>query len=170
LARSFPRRAWISYNESYGENEIWLEPQGYALQIPEMSQERKQRLFTEVEKRLINGEALGARQQENPPVYDVRGVAEPGTRENGGFWFSLNGPLILGVASFDRGKSWSLLRRMTFANFATRFPNYWSGRWTNADAVDSSVSPHKGMTPVIGLCAHPHAWPLYCYLRLKESQ
>ena len=168
--RSFPRRAWISYNESYGENEIWLEPQGYALQIPEMSRERKQRLLAEVEKRLMDGEALGARQQENPPTYDVANAAKPGIRENGGFWFSLNGPLILGVATFDRKKSWSLLRRMMFANYASSFPNYWSGRWTNADSIESSLSSHKGLTPVIGFCAHPHGWPLYCYLRLKEDE
>jgi len=168
--RSFPRRAWISSNESYGESEIWLEPQGYALQIPEMSRERKQQLFAEVQKRLIDGEALGARQQQAPPTYDVANAAKPGIRENGGFWFSLNGPLILGVASFDRSMSWSLLRRMTFANFASRFPSYWSGRWTNADSIESSLSPHNGMTPVIGFCAHPHAWPLYCYLRLKEGE
>ena len=30
---------------------LWLEPQGYALQISEMPQERKQQLFAEVEKR-----------------------------------------------------------------------------------------------------------------------
>ena len=168
--RSFPRRAWLGSQGSCGESEMWLEPQGYALQIPEMSPERKQELFAQVEKRLMEGEALGARQQEKPPDYGNIGAAEPGTRENGGFWFSLNGPLILGVATFDRSRSWSLLRRMTFANFASTFPSYWSGRWTNADSVASSVSPHNGMTPVIGLCAHPHGWPLYCYLRLKEGE
>jgi len=167
--RSFPRRAWLGAEEACGEDDMWLEPQGYALQIPEMPRERKERLFAEVEKRLINGEALGARQKEKPPVYDVADVAKPGTRENGGFWFALNGPLILGVASFDRTKAWSLLRRMTFANFASRFPSYWPGRWSNADAVDSAVSSQNGMTPLPVFCAHPHAWPLFCYLRLKED-
>ena len=51
---------------------MWLEPQGYALQIPEMPQERKPQLFAAVEKRLIDGETLGARQKEKPTVYDVK--------------------------------------------------------------------------------------------------
>jgi cellobiose phosphorylase len=168
--RKFPRRAWLGNNESCGEREMWVEPQGYALQIPETPAAQKQALLAEIEKRLIDGEALGARQKEKPTVYEGMEVAQPGTRENGGFWFSLNGPLILGVNSFDHEKAWAMLRRMSFANYAERFPEYWPGRWSNADSVDSTAGAHNGMTPIPVYCAHPHAWPLYCYLRLKEDE
>jgi len=35
--RAFPRRAWTSWSNALGENEMWLEPQGFALLIPEFS-------------------------------------------------------------------------------------------------------------------------------------
>jgi len=167
--RRFPRRAWLGNNESCGETEMWVEPQGYALQIAETPTAQKQALLAEIEKRLMDGETLGARQKEKPTIYVGLDVATPGTRENGGFWFSLNGPLILGVNSFDRAKAWAMLRRMSFANYAEHFPDYWPGRWSSADSVDSTVGAHNGMTPIPVYCAHPHACPLYCYLRLTES-
>jgi hypothetical protein len=165
--RTFPRRAWIRAGEVYGEKDLWLEPQGFTLLIPEFARERKQVLFGEIQRRLLQGEALGARQIEKP-------VPKPGTRagsrENGGFWYALNGPLILGVATFDRQAAMDLLRRMTFANFARRFPQYWAGRWSASDSLDSSLLPTEGQSDNPIYCAHAHAWPLYCYLRLTSHE
>jgi cellobiose phosphorylase len=164
--RTFPRRAWIRQGEVYGENDLWLEPVGFAMLMPEFSEEKKRTLFGEVQRRLLAGEAMGARQIEKP-------VAKPGTkagsRENGGFWYALNGPLILGVATFDRAAAMDLLKRMTFANFAQRFPQYWAGRWSASDSLDSSLLPTAGLSENPVYCAHAHAWPLYCYLRLTNS-
>jgi cellobiose phosphorylase len=164
--RSFPRRAWIRQGEVYGESDLWLEPVGFALLMPEYREEKKRALFGEVQRRLLAGEALGARQIEKP-------VAKPGTkagsRENGGFWYALNGPLILGVATFDHKAAMDLLKRMTFANFARRFPQYWAGRWSASDSLDSSLLPTEGLSENPIYCAHAHAWPLYCYLRLTQS-
>jgi cellobiose phosphorylase len=161
--RMFPRRAWIRPGEVYGENDLWLEPVGFAMLMPEFGEEKKRALFGEVQRRLLAEEALGARQIEKP-------VAKPGTkagsRENGGFWYALNGPLILGVATFDHAAAMGLLKRMTFANFARRFPQYWAGRWSASDSLDSSLLPSEGLSENPVYCAHAHAWPLYCYLRL----
>lgn len=164
--RAFPRRAWTSWDSALGEKEMWLEPQGFALLIPEFGDERKRRLFEEVKKRLLSGESMGARQIEVP-------VDQPGTpagsRENGGFWYALNGPLILGVATFDRAAAFGLMKQMTFANFANAFPEYWTGRWTASDSLDSSLRKTNGLSENMAWCAHAHAWPLYCWLRLNES-
>jgi cellobiose phosphorylase len=164
--RTFPRRAWIRPGEVYGENDMWLEPAGFAMLMPEFNEERKRTLFGEVQRRLLAGEALGARQIEKP-------VAKPGTkagsRESGGFWYALNGPLILGVATFDHEAALELLRRMTFTNFAQRFPRYWAGRWSASDSLDSSLLPSEGLSENPIYCAHAHAWPLYCYLRLTKG-
>jgi len=164
--RAFPRRAWTSWNSALGEKEMWLEPQGFALLIPEFDADRKRRLFEEVKKRLLEGESMGARQIETP-------VNQPGTpagsRENGGFWYALNGPLILGVAKFDRAAAHGLLKKMTFANFARSFPDYWTGRWTASDSLDSSLRKTNGLSENMVWCAHAHAWPLYCWLRLSEG-
>jgi cellobiose phosphorylase len=164
--RSFPRRAWTSYSSALGEKEMWLEPQGFALLIPEFGVERKRRLFEELKQRLLTGESLGARQIEQP-------VEEPGTpsgsRENGGFWYALNGPLVLGLATFDPQTARGLFHRMTFANFARSFPDYWTGRWSASDSLDSSLLKTNGLSANMTYCAHAHAWPLYCWLRLQSA-
>ena len=35
-----------------------------------------------------------------------------GSRENGGIWYSLNGPVICGIATFDKQEAMRLLRQM----------------------------------------------------------
>jgi len=164
--RVFPRRAWMDYKTPLGEDDMWLEPQGYTLLIPEFSVERKRQLFTQLQQRLLPGEVMGARQIEKPAA---NSVSTPGSRENGGFWYALNGPLILGVATFDRPAAKDLLRRTTFSNYAEYFPNYWTGRWSASDSLDSSLLPTNGLSTAIPWCAHAHAWPLYCYLRLRSA-
>ena len=165
--RPFPRRAWMWFNEPLGEDEMWLEPQGFTLLMPEFPAERKRRLFAELQHRLITGEALGARQVEIPVV---RPGTPQGARENGGFWYALYGPLVLGVATFDPPAAENLLRRITFANYARAFPDYWTGQWSAADSIDSSLLKTNGLASAIPWCAHSHAWPLYCWLRLREPE
>jgi len=164
--RAFPRRAYAWFNDPIGEKEMWLEPQGFTLQIPEIPTERKRRLYSEIENRLLTGETMGPRQIETPVV---RPGTPQGSRENGGFWYALNGPVILGVAAFDRPAAEALLHRMTFATFARAFPTYWTGLWTASDSIDSSLLPTNGLSSMIPWCAHAHAWPLHCWLRLRET-
>lgn len=164
--RDFPRRAWMDANTPLGEDNMWLEPQGYTLLIPEFSAERKRRLFTQLQQRLLKAESQGPRQIQKPTP---RSGTPQGSRENGGFWYALNGPVILGVATFDRPAAEDLLRRMSFSNYAEHFPDYWTGRWSASDSLDSSLLPTAGLSTAIPWCAHAHAWPLYCYLRLRES-
>ena len=58
---------------------------------------------------------------------------------------------------------------MTFATFARAFPTYWTGLWTASDSIDSSLLPTNGLSSMIPWCAHAHAWPLHCWLRLRET-
>jgi cellobiose phosphorylase len=108
---------------------------------------------------------MGPRQIERPKPNPV---TPPGSRENGGFWYALNGPVVLGVATFDRAAAENLLRQMTFANFARHYPAYWTGQWSASDSLDSSLLKTSGLSIAIPWCAHAHAWPLYCYLRLHS--
>jgi hypothetical protein len=164
--RPFPRRAWTDATTSLGENNLWLEPQGFALLIPEMGTERKRTLLTEVQHRVLKGEKMGARQIEKPLVHP--GTPQ-GSRENGGFWYALHGPLVLGTATIDHDLAERFLKQMTFANYAKSFPEYWAGRWSASDSLDSSLLPSEGLAANITYCAHSHAWPLYCYIRLREQ-
>jgi cellobiose phosphorylase len=76
--------------------------------------------------------------------------------------------------------AWALLRHISMDTFAKTFPDYWAGQWTAPECFNSVVSgPLVGLprTEVGGMftsfpayCAHAHAWPLYCYYRLRELE
>jgi cellobiose phosphorylase len=168
--RSFSRRMYFA-GKTFGNENMFLEPQGFMLQIPEISKVKKLRLYDEMKKRLYAGEKLGAREQQSPE-FDVQ---SKGSRENGGFWYSLNGPVIIGMASVDKTEANKILRKMSFTNYAKSFPNYWTSYWSSADNVESSLLNSEGLTDRSGnywqqpvYCSHPHAWLLYCYYFLGE--
>ena len=165
--RPFPRRAYLGGSRVVGEQEMWLEPQGYTLLIPEVPAARKRALYLEIERRLLRSEALGARQIEAPGNL---AKTPPGTRENGGFWFSLHGPVVLGADTFDPAIAAALLERVTLERYRSRFPAYWTGQWSATDALNCSTTQTEGLSDWMPYCAHPHAWLLYCYLRLREPR
>ena len=170
--RKFSKRMYYN-GESYGDDNMFLEPQGYLLQFKDLSVERKKVLFDEMKKRVYTGEKLGAREQQKPQFVDDG--FDPGSRENGGFWYALNGPVVIGLSTFDKTEAIKMLKMMTFNNFSRNFPQYWTSYWSTADNIESSLIRVEGLPdqtwtyadqPVF--CAHPHAWPLYCYYRIKE--
>lgn len=173
--RTFSRRLYFDYSTPFGDDTMHIEPQSYLLLDADFPVERKRVLWNEIGRRLLNGESLGARQRETPPANQL---FAPGTSENGGVWFALNGPMVAGVGTFDKPAARELLRRMTYANFARQFPGYWVGQWTAPDTLNSAVSgPIAGLPrpgdggmwiPFAAYCAHAHAWPLYDYYRLNE--
>jgi cellobiose phosphorylase len=168
--RFFSRRMYFA-GKSYGDENMFLEPQGYTLMINELSNTKKRQLYNEMRKRLYTGEKLGAREQQTPEFEDNE--FDKGSRENGGFWWALNGPVILGVSQFDKAEAMRLLKNMTLAHYASNFPLYWSSYWSSADNVESSLIPEEGLPDQSGcfadvpvFCAHQHAWVLYCYFNL----
>ena len=170
--RPFPRRMYFN-NKPYGDDNMFLEPMGFTLQIDELSEERKKALYAEMQKRVYAGEKLGAREQETPEFEDEG--FDKGSRENGGFWWALNGPVIVGVSQFDKGEAERLLKNMTLQHLSEEFPQYWSSYWSAADNLESSLIPEEGLpdqtidyAAIPVYCAHPHAWILYCYYRINE--
>ncbi|MBQ7981122.1 MAG: hypothetical protein IJ305_05880, partial [Oscillospiraceae bacterium] len=70
--RSFPRRMYFN-GKPYGDDNMFLEPQGFTLQFNELSVERKRALYNEMQKRVYSGEKLGAREQESPELNGENG-------------------------------------------------------------------------------------------------
>ena len=172
--RKFPRRMYFN-EEAYGEENMFLEPQGYTLLINEFEEYQKKDLYSEMGKRLYKGEKLGAREQERPEFDDEE--FDKGSRENGGFWWALNGPVILGVSEFNLNEAWKLFHNMTFKHYSEEFPEYWSSYWSAADNVESSLIPEEGLpdqslgyADIPVFCAHPHAWLVYFYYYLSEKR
>ena len=172
--RTYARRAWLAPGKALGEDEMYLEPQSFLLQAPAFPLERKRALLREMQRRLIDGEALGPRQRETPPP---NARMTPGTSENGGFWYSLAGQAIAGVATFDRKAALALLDRMTFRNVSRRHPAYWVGQWTAPDTLNANTAGDLAGLPrpmddgvfcrMANYCAHAHAWPIYAYFRIQ---
>lgn len=178
----FPVRARVGEKVAIGQDELFLEPLGFILAIPEIPKERKVGLCQEIEARLMNGEVLGARQRERP-----------GTRESGGIWYALNGNLLVGLATLDSSKARDLARRMSLRHHAAEFPHRWVGQWSGPDSYDSSAvllpdgssqsfswsadyasnrrpgGHNRYLDPFPVFCAHAHAWPLMAHF-LTQSR
>lgn len=171
--RKFAARAYLNKQLRFGVDNVCIEPQGYLLQIPTLSKERKKEIYAYVKSKLLTPEKIGMRTREKPLW---KGNPDG---EDGGIWFSLEYPVLLGVATFDKEEAKALLMKFSFQNFAENYPDYWVGQWTAADEVNSTlyreglyafwVPSQDRKHAFQGFCSHPHTWPLYCYFKLKEQ-
>ncbi len=173
--RTFARRMYFN-NKSVGDDNMFLEPQGFLMQVNDFSVEKKQTLYNEIQNRILNSEITGARQEEKPEI----SADDFGTRENGGIWYSLNGPLVIGLSTWNKDAAWNLFHRLTLKNQSEKFPQYWSCYWSSFDSVDSSVLPSEGihaqlkgwktLNQKVTYCSHIHAWLIYSYKYLNELE
>ncbi|MBU3113322.1 GH36-type glycosyl hydrolase domain-containing protein [Clostridium lacusfryxellense] len=171
--RTFAPRCYIGEHDEpdlkFGMDNLCLEAQPYLLQMEDFPIERKQKLYMEIKKRLLDMEKIGARTREIP-IW-----SKGGQGEDGGIWFAHQGPLIVGIASFDRREAIKLLKKLTFHNYAEQYPDYWVGHWTFADSLESTLSEREGLYhpwtqgAFQPFCAHVHAWMLYCYFRVYKG-
>jgi cellobiose phosphorylase len=174
--RSFSRRLYFDAQTPFGEDNMHIEPQSFLLQAESYPADRKRILWNEVQKRILNGEVLGPRQRQTAVSGGLIGEY---VSENGGYWYSLAGQMITGLATFDKNAAKSVLSMMTFANFAQHYPSYWTGLWSAADTINAVPSgeiaglprpDNNGLwTTFASFCAHAHAWPIYAWSRINEA-
>lgn len=171
--RTFAARCYLGEHEGselkFGVDTLCLEAQPFLLLMEDFPVERKRALYQETKTRVLDMEICGARTREVP-------LWRPnGDGEDGGIWFSHQGPLIVGIATFDREEARKLMLKLTFHHYAESYPDYWLGHWTFADSVDSTLSKRQGLyhawveNPFQPFCAHAHAWMLYCYFRVIKT-
>jgi len=164
--RAFPARARVG-DFFWGRESMVAETMAWALQIDELPLARRMALLREVQARLLDGEPKGMRQAESPTT---GGGGPAGERENGGFWFALQGPLTAAVAGLDAETARELAERMGLRRHAEAWPGEWIGAWSGPDSFNSpafglsdAVAPYVHPFPLY--CAHAHAWPLWCALK-----
>lgn len=169
--RAYCARAYVA-GELFGDKTVCIEPHSYLFSIPEISPERKREIYDNIYPEIAEPWGLRTR---NKPLWDK---APEG--EDGGVWFALEYPLLLGVSSFDKEEARRLLGMLSFENYARTHPDYWVGRWTAPDELNSSLS-RDGLYAFWtdmpdyrlcfqGWCCHAHSWPLYCYCKLNENE
>ena len=83
---------------------------------------------------------FGGRQEEKIELFELN----CGSRENGGIWYSLNGPPIHGFSTWNKDAASKLFHRLTLKLQAEQFPQYWSCYWSSFDATEPSIGPGEG--------------------------
>ena len=176
--RSYSARAYFNYlgDVKIGVDQMYIEPQGFLLQLEDYPVEKKKILLEEIQKRLIDPEPFAGRCLEHPVIWSElfkrKALIFPGYMSNGAVWFSTYAPVVVGAATFDKEKATGLLLKMTMARYADAYPQFWPGQWSFSDCIISSLGDSPGAPqwnqycPVY--CAHPHAWALYSYFKIRN--
>ena len=177
------KRAWMTEKLGWiGEDQLWLEPQPWAL-IGEVADATQQAELLEAMDELVRKPSpIGALLHSKGVEAMRHGV---GFLTNGGVWPSINGTLIWALALVDGERAWEEYKKNMLAAHAEAYPDIWYGIWSGPDSYNSVLSPYPGHTqfhpslkpdgpqnikmhrsgmgwtdfPVMNM--HPHAWPLY---------
>ena len=185
------RRAWLTEDLGWvGEDQMWLEPQPWAI-IGNALEDREKKILVESINELVRKPSkIGARLH-SKGIESIRNV---GQGVNAGIWPSINGTLIWALSLVDGQMGWDEWKKNTLAYHAENFPDVWYGIWSGPDTYNSDLSKYPGQTPFDeGLISgeaeiadeeehlghvgtawtdfpvfnlHPHAWPLYDVTRL----
>jgi len=185
------RRAWLTEDLGWvGEDQMWLEPQPWAIIGNALDDKDKKILVKSINELVRKPSKIGARLH-SKGIESVRNV---GQGINAGIWPSINGTLIWALSLVNSEMGWDEWKKNTLAYHAENFPNVWYGIWSGPDTYNSDLSKYPGQTvfdeglisgeqeiedgeehlghmgltwtdfPVFNL--HPHAWPLYDITRL----
>ncbi len=173
-------RAWLGPHLGWiGNDQLWLEPQPWAMIGGAATAEQSTALVKAMDELVRKPSPIGAMiQSKGTPAFG----SPIGTLENGGVWPSINGTLIWALAKQDGAMAWDEWKKNSLARHAEAYPNIWYGTWSGPDFFRSVLSPYPGETqfsdpnspdpkersgwdyfwtdfPVA--CLHQHAWPLY---------
>ncbi|MFX1288708.1 MAG: GH36-type glycosyl hydrolase domain-containing protein, partial [Promethearchaeota archaeon] len=185
------KRAWLTEELGWiGDDQMWLEPQPWAIIGNALDDEQKLNLVNNINKLMREPSRIGA-------LILNKGlkVQSPlGQGTNGGIWPSINGTLIWALSLVNGEMAWDEWKKNTLVYHADNYPDIWYGIWSGPDTYNSSLSKYPGQTgfneavltekvipldvevnlgfetinwtdfPVFNL--HPHAWPLYDITRL----
>jgi hypothetical protein len=160
------RRAWLGKGLSWsGEQQLWLEPQPWAIIGGGATPEQVKTLIMSLDELVRKPSPIGALLQSrvDPTMKDEAGV---GT--NGGVFIAINGTLIWALAMVNGSMAWDEWKKNALARHAEIYPDMWFGIWSGPDAYNSVLSNNPGATspdfPVMNM--HSHAWPLYSAAKL----
>ena len=179
------KRAWLTEDIGWiGEDEMWLEPQPWAIIGKSASPEQVKILIRSIDENVRKPSKIGA-------LIRNKGRAMPnrplGVGTNGGIWPSINGTLIWALSLVQGNLAWDEWKKNSLAAHAESYPEIWYGIWSGPDTYNSTLSKYPGQTifdealftgikkevedslgllgvgwtdfPVMNL--HSHAWPLY---------
>jgi hypothetical protein len=177
------RRAWMTEKLGWvGEDQLWLEPQPWAIIGGVPTSEQIAILLDAMDELVRSPSPIGAFLHSKGVPAMRHGI---GYLTNGGVWPSINGTLVWALALADGERAWDEYKKNMLASHAEAYPDIWYGIWSGPDSYNSVLCPYPGHTqfhpelipegpqdikmqrrgmgwtdfPVMNM--HPHAWPLY---------
>jgi hypothetical protein len=185
------RRGWLSDKLGWiGENEMWLEPQPWAIIGQAATPEQTRQLVASMNELVRAPSPIGALLMSRtlPQI-----ATAPGMLTNAAIWPSINGTLVWALALVDGKLAWDEWKKNSLAYHAEAYPDIWYGIWSGPDTYNSTFSKYAGQTffdekalaggesesplstkvnwtdfPVMNM--HPHAWPLYDTAKLIGAE
>jgi len=184
------KRAWLTEDLGWiGEDQMWLEPQPWAIIGGIPNDKQKQLLVQTIDELVRKPSKVGAMIHSTGFKHLTRSL---GVGVNAGIWPSINGTLIWALSLNNINLAWDEWKKNTLAMHAEIYPEVWYGIWSGPDTYNSELSEFPGQTifdpalikgnleesdnmlrnigvnwtdfPVMNL--HPHAWPLYNIIHL----
>ncbi|MHA2423253.1 MAG: GH36-type glycosyl hydrolase domain-containing protein [Candidatus Thorarchaeota archaeon] len=184
------KRSWLTEELGWvGEDNIWLEPQPWAIIGGAADSEQCKTLSQSIDEYVRKPQKNGAMILGKP---DAMMEGDDGVGTNAGVWPSINGTLIWALALVDGEMGWDEWKKNTLAYHGEAYPEIWYGIWSGPDTYNSELSSYPGGTVHVGLYEterertkdeeselttggllqvswtdfpvmnmHPHAWPLY---------
>ena len=185
------RRGWLNEKLGWiGENEMWLEPQPWAIIGGAASPEQTKELVDSINELMRKPSPIGAMLMSRA-LKEI--ASQPGTLTNAAVWPSINGTLVWALAQVDGKLAWDEWKKNSLALHAETYPDIWYGIWSGPDTYNSSFSKYAGQTffdekalqggesdsplgsgvnwtdfPVMNM--HPHAWSLYDTVKLIRAE
>ena len=185
------RRGWLNEKLGWiGENEMWLEPQPWAIIGKAATPEQTGQLVESINDLMRKPSPIGAMLMSRT-LKEI--TTRPGTLTNAAVWPSINGTLVWALALVDGKLAWDEWKKNSLAVHAEAYPDVWYGIWSGPDTYNSSFSKYAGQTffdekalqggksesplgagvnwtdfPVMNM--HPHAWPLYDTVKLIGAE
>ena len=187
------RRAWFTPELGWvGDDQLWLEPQPWAIIGGAATEEQTRELVKNINELVREPSPIGARilsKGLQRVESEMGGSEQLGVGTNAGIWPSINGTLIWALAKVNGELAWDEWKKNTLARHAEIYPEVWYGLWSGPDFLNSTLSKYPGQTmfdetildsdadparicatvnwtdyPVMNM--HPHAWPLYTITKL----
>jgi len=170
-------RAYSGLGRPFGEDEMYLEPQAWALLEPGiLPPEREEALIEKIRTELIEPSEIGMMISTST---SGSVTTRPGEQEEGGIWFAINGPAAVALSRFDRGLGWDEVKRNSLGWHGHVYPETWYGIWSGPDAWNSVFSDRPSetwymKTPIINTGpqmypvqnAHAHCQTMWAVARM----
>lgn len=146
-------RGWRTSDREVGHQDLFLEPQPWALIAGILDDDRARRLVREIRERCAD--PLATR------IFAEGGEGNPPTA-GGGQWLSINSTLAWGLAKVDPEEGWRELLDNTLRKHAEVYPETWFGVWSGPDTyLPSSFGPElAGQTWFWPGTFSMQAWPV----------